>query len=110
MHPAPGEALQRVCPHCSTVAYTAEKRCPWCGGGYARRIWPALLIAAILQTAVLLGIAAALAAPVSDEVDQRLDEKIRAVQSDLDDSFGSIRRDVRAELDRRLPALPTPTP
>jgi hypothetical protein len=110
MHPAPGEALQRVCPHCSTVAYTAEKRCPWCGGGYTRRIWPALVAVALVQTVALLGIAALAAAPIGDEAERRLDDKIRAVQSDLGDSFDTIRRDVRAELDRRLPAVPTATP
>ena len=110
MHQAPGEALQRVCPHCSTVAYTTEKRCPWCGGGYTRRLWPALLVVALVQTVVLLGIAGLAAAPIGDEVDRRLDDKIRAVQSDLDDSFDQIRDDVREELDRRIPAVPTATP
>ena len=63
-----------------------------------------------MQTVVLLGIAALAAAPIGDEVDRRLDDKIRAVQADLDDSFDQIRGDVREELDRRIPAVPTATP
>ena len=104
MQQAPGEAVQRVCPRCSALAYTTDRRCPWCGGGYRRRLWPALLAVALVQTALVLGGMALVLSVAGDEVDKRLDERVGTVQRDLDDSFDQVRRDVRRELDRRLPA------
>ena len=55
MRQAPGEAVQKLCPSCSTLAYTGEPRCPWCGAGYRRRLWPGLLALLLVQTALVLG-------------------------------------------------------
>lgn len=40
----PAQALQRVCPHCSTIAATNERRCPWCRRSYTRSIAPYLAL------------------------------------------------------------------
>jgi hypothetical protein len=106
MHPARGEAVQRVCPSCSIVAYTAERRCPWCGAGYMRRIWPALLAAALLQAAIVLGGVALILAAAGEELDRRLDVRVRAVERDIDATLAGVERAVREELDRRLPPAP----
>ena len=103
MHQAPGESVQKVCPRCSTLAYTGDRRCPWCGAGYKRRLWPALLAVALVQTALLLGGLAYMLTLAGDELDSRLDDRVDRVQRELDGSLDNVRRDVRRELDRRLP-------
>jgi RNA polymerase subunit RPABC4/transcription elongation factor Spt4 len=104
MNQAPGEAVQKVCPRCSTLAYTGDGHCPWCGGSYKRRRWPALLALLVVQTALVLGGVAYLGTIAGDELDERLDDEVSRVQRDLDTSFDDVRRSVRQELDRRLPA------
>jgi hypothetical protein len=106
MEPTPGEAVQRVCPSCSTVAYTAERRCPWCGAGYRRRLWPALLAVALVQAAVLLAGMALMLVAAGDELDRRLDARVSSVEGDLERRLEEVEAAVREELDRRLPAIP----
>jgi RNA polymerase subunit RPABC4/transcription elongation factor Spt4 len=103
MNQAPGEAAQRVCPRCSTLAYTGDGHCPWCGGSYKRRRWPALLALLVVQTALVLGGVGYMLVAAGDELDSRLDDEVSRVERDLDTSFDDVRRSVRQELDRRLP-------
>ena len=103
MNQAPGEAVQKVCPRCSTLAYTGDGHCPWCGGSYKRRRWPALLALLVVQTALVLGGVAYMLMLAGDELDTRLDEEVSRVERDLDTSFEDVRQSVRQELDRRLP-------
>jgi hypothetical protein len=103
MRQAPGESVQKVCPSCSTLAYTGDRRCPWCGAGYKRRLWGPLLALLLVQTALVLGGVAYMLAVFGDEVDATLDEQVANVQRDLDESFDDVRRSLREELDRRLP-------
>jgi hypothetical protein len=106
MQNAPGEAVQRVCPACSTVAFTTAQRCPWCGAGYRRRLWPALLAVAVVQAAIVLGGVALMLAAAGNELDRRLDDAVRTVQRDVDSTLGDLQQSVRSELDRRLPPAP----
>jgi hypothetical protein len=103
MRQAPGESVQKVCPSCSTLAYTGDRRCPWCGAGYKRRLWGPLLALLLVQTALVLGGVAYMLTVFGDEVDATLDEQVSTVQRDLDDSFDDVQRSFREELDRRLP-------
>jgi RNA polymerase subunit RPABC4/transcription elongation factor Spt4 len=103
MRQAPGESVQKLCPSCSTLAFTGDRRCPWCGSSYKRRIWAPLLALMLVQTALLLGGVAYMLVVFGDEVDKTLDEQVADVQRDLDESFDDVRRVVRDELDRRLP-------
>ena len=94
---------QRLCPRCSTIARTADARCPWCGASYRRRS-PLGGIAALLTGAVvvlLAGIALMLAA-VGDAVDREIDRQVRSVQRDLDRDVGRL----QDTLDERLPRVP----
>ena len=104
MNQAPGEAVQKVCPRCSTLAYTGDRHCPWCGGGYKRRRWPALLALLVVQTVLVLGGVAYMLTVAGEEVDDKLDDEVSRVESRLDASFDEVERTVREELDRRLPA------
>ena len=104
MNQAPGEAVQKVCPRCSTLAYTGDGRCPWCGGSYKRRRWPALLGLLAVQAALLAGGVAYMLTVAADEVDSRVNEEVTRVGRELDASFLEVQRAVRNELDRRLPA------
>ncbi len=104
MHQAPGEAVQKVCPRCSTLAYTGDRHCPWCGSSYKRRAWPALLVLLLAQTALVLGGVAFMLLAAGEEVDRKLDDEVSRVEGDLDRSFDEVQKAVREELDRRLPA------
>ena len=104
MHQAPGEAVQKLCPRCSSLAYTGDRHCPWCGGSYRRRLWPALAVAVLVQSAILLGGLAYLGSVAGDELDTRLDHEVDRVERNLDRSFDDVQLSVREELDRRLPA------
>jgi hypothetical protein len=106
MQPTPGEAVQRVCPSCSTVAYSAESRCPWCGAGYRRRLWPALLAVALVHAAIVLGGVALMLVAAGEELDRRLDRQVAGVQRDLETRLEGIEGSIREELDARLPPLP----
>ena len=109
MRQTPGESVPKLCPRCGTLAFIGDRRCPWCGAGYRRRIWPALLTVALVQTVLLLGGVAYMLTLFGDELDATLDRRVERVQRDLDDSFDDVRQSVREELDRRLPA-PAPAP
>ena len=74
MRQAPGEAVQKLCPRCSTLAYTDGRRCPYCGGGYRRRLWPGLLALALVQAALVLGGVAYMLVLTGDELDRRFPE------------------------------------
>ncbi len=104
MQQAPGEAVQKVCPRCSTLAYTGDRHCPWCGASYKRRAWPGLLALLLVQTALVLGGVAAMILVAGDEAERRLDDEVSRVERDIDASFEDVQRSVREELDRRLPA------
>jgi len=104
MRQAPGEAVQKLCPRCSTLAYTGDGHCPWCGGSYRRRLWPTLLALLLVQAALVLGGTAYMLTVFGDELDRTLDEQVGGVERDLDRSFEDVQQSVREELDRRLPA------
>src|SRR5690242_20523640 len=102
MHQAPGEAVQKVCPRCSTLAYTGDRHCPWCGGAYKRRMWPALFVLLLVQTALVLGGVAAMFVYAGQRVDEKLDDEVSRVEREFDSSFDRVEDAVRQELDRRL--------
>ena len=103
MRHAHREPVQKLCPSCSALAHTAERRCPWCGASYRRRVWPGLIVLLLVQSALVLGGVAYMLTVVGDEVDEQLDSEVDRVERDLDRSFEDVRRSVREELDRRLP-------
>jgi RNA polymerase subunit RPABC4/transcription elongation factor Spt4 len=108
MREAPTEAVQKLCPSCSTLSYTREGRCPWCGAGYRRHRWAGLIALLLVQTALILGGLAYMLTVAGDELDRRLDDRVGEVESDLEDSFDAVERSVREELDRRLPETTAP--
>jgi len=97
------EPVQKLCPSCSTLAHTAERRCPWCGASYTRRFWPGLIALLLVQSALLLGGVAYMLTVFGEELESELDTQVERVERDLDTSFDDVRRSVREELDRRLP-------
>jgi RNA polymerase subunit RPABC4/transcription elongation factor Spt4 len=103
MRQAPGESVQKLCSSCSTLAYTGDRRCPWCGSGYRRRVWPGVLALVLVQTALLLGGIAYMGLIAGEEAESRLDTRVERVERDIDRSFDDVERAIREELDRRLP-------
>ena len=99
--------MQRVCPTCARISYETAARCPYCGSSFRRR---GLLAMALLLTAfsiVILGGIALLLIAAGNEFDRRVDRQVERVHREFRGDFESIRREVRQELDRRLPS-PTP--
>ena len=101
--------VERVCPHCARISYEDGRRCPYCGRSFRRS--GLLPIAAMLTVwaVVVLGGVAAMFVVAGREVDEQLDREVERVERELDRNFSTIQRDVREELDRRLPE-PTATP
>ena len=100
---------QRACPHCSTIARTADTRCPFCRRAYRRRSpLPALAAALALAVAATLGGVALMLQSFGDSLDRELDEQVDVVQRDFDRDVRRLERRIEEELDRRLPAPPAP--
>jgi hypothetical protein len=108
MRQAPGESVQKLCPSCSTLSYTGDRRCPWCGAGYRRRLWPGLAALLLVQALLILGGVAVMAEVASEVAQDRFERRVDRVERDLDASFDEVQRSVREELDRRLPEEPAP--
>jgi hypothetical protein len=103
-------AVQRVCPHCARISYADGRRCPYCGRSF-RRSNGLLPIAAMLTVfaVVVLGGVALMFVAAGREVEDQLDREVQRVERELERNFDGIQRDVREELDRRLPE-PTASP
>lgn len=103
-------AAQRVCPHCARISYATGRRCPYCGGGFRRSVLTAIAAMLVVFAAVVLGGVFLMLVAAGNEVDRQLEREVQRVERELERNFDGIRRDVREELDRRLPATPTPAP
>ncbi len=106
----PAPALQRVCPHCATISVTAERNCPWCRRPYSRRLLLYVALFALVQTAVTIGAVALLLTVFGDTLETELDEQVEVVQRDFEKEIDGldtrVRRELRRELDQRLPKQP----
>jgi hypothetical protein len=104
MHaPSAAQPPQRVCPHCSTLARTADARCPFCRGPYRRRsTLPALAAGLILTLAATLAGVALMLQSFGDSLDRELDDQVDVVQRDFDRDVRGLERRIEQELDRRL--------
>ncbi len=103
-----GQALQRVCPHCSTIAVTPERSCPHCRRSYFRgSVLPWVAALALLQTALTIGAVAYLLSTFGDALEIELDDQVQVVQRDFEQEIDGldrrVRRELRRELDARLP-------
>ena len=98
-----------MCPHCARISYDSGRRCPYCGRSFRRSI--VLPVAALLTVfaLVILGGTLAMLVAFGNELDGQLDREVQRVERQLESNFDGIQRDVREELDRRLPE-PTPSP
>jgi hypothetical protein len=108
--PSPGAPPQRVCPHCATVAYSAERHCPFCGRSYKRRVLPAVAAMLLVTAAVILGGVALMLVAAGNEFDRRINRQVDRVQDDFSSEVNRLDRRIRRQLDERLPATPTATP
>ena len=101
--------VERVCPHCARISYEDGRRCPYCGRSFRRS--GLLPIAAMLTVfaAVVLGGMALMLVVAGREAEDHLDREVQRVERELERNFDGIQRDIREELDRRLPE-PTAVP
>ena len=109
MATSPSQQRQRVCPHCSSLAVTPAASCPWCGRSYTRgRVLPWIALLALVQTAVVIGAVALLLVTFGDTLDRELDVAVTDVQRDFEEELDTldarVRRELRRELDLRLPS------
>lgn len=104
---APTDATpQRACPHCATLAYTADPRCPYCRRPYRRRTLLAVAAMLLVTAAAVLGGVAYMLTAFGEELDSELDRQVRTVQDDFSRDVRGLSRDLRSELERRLPQAP----
>ena len=106
-----GQAPQRVCPKCSTVARTVDAHCPYCGSSYRRRgPWLGIAFATLFATAaILLGVLAMLV-DFGDQLDNELEDQVDVVQRDFDRDVRRLEDRIEGELDERLPPSTTTSP
>lgn len=106
---SPSSTPQRVCPHCATVSFTAGRSCPACGRSFRRHPLAAIAAMLLVTAAAVLGGVALLLLEVGASLESELDRQVRTVQEGFDDDVRGLQRDLREELDRRLPtAAPAP--
>jgi hypothetical protein len=103
-----GAPPQRVCPHCATIAYSAEADCPFCGRSYRRRILPGVAALLFVTAVLILGGVALLLVAAGQEFDRRTNRQIDRVQGQFGRDVDRLERRIQRELDQRLPASPTP--
>jgi hypothetical protein len=106
--PPTAAPAQRVCPHCARIAHTDDRRCPFCGRAYNRKLLPKLALLLLVFTAGTLGGVAAMLAAFGDRLETELDTRVGTVEADLDRSVRDLGDDIRQELERRLPQTTTP--
>jgi hypothetical protein len=99
--PPTAAPAQRVCPHCARIAHTDDRRCPFCGRAYNRRLLPKLALLLVLFAVGVLGGVAALLAAFGDRLETELDTRVTTVQRDLDRSVEDLGDEIREEIDRR---------
>jgi hypothetical protein len=103
---APGPP-QRLCPRCSSLSYTGDARCPYCGAAFRRRsLVPAILLASLITAAASIGGTYLILTEFGDQLDTELEEQVDVVQRDLDRDVRRIERSFERELDERLPGVP----
>ncbi len=98
---------QRVCPHCATVSFTAGPRCPACGRGFRRHTLLGVAALLLVTSAIVLGGVALLLVEFGNSLETELDRQVRSVQDGFDDDVRGLQRELREELDRRLPTAPS---
>jgi hypothetical protein len=103
------QPVQRVCPRCARISFESGARCPYCGGSFQRRgLLGFALLLAVFAIVILGGVGLMLVA-AGNEFDRRINREVDRVHREFETDFDGIRREVREELDRRLPS-PTPSP
>jgi hypothetical protein len=106
--PPTAAPAQRVCPHCARIAHTDDRRCPFCGRAYNRRVLQKLALLLVLFAAGILGGVAAMLAAFGDRLETELDTRVTTVQRDLDRSVEELGDDIREEIDRRFTQTTAP--
>src|SRR5262245_35084223 len=108
--PSPGAPPQRVCPHCATLAYSAESHCPFCGRSYRRRIVLPIAALLLVTAAVVLGGVAVMFVAAGNELDRRIDRQVEGVEDDFGTDVDRRERRMRRGVDDLLRVTPTRTP
>ena len=107
---SPGQAPQRLCPRCSTIARTVDAHCPFCGSAYRRRgPWGGVAFATLLATAAILGGIVLILVQVNQRLQDELDQQVGVVQRDLDRQVSRLQNRFERDLDQRLPPATTST-
>ena len=103
------QPVQRVCPHCARISFERGARCPYCGGSFQRRALLGFAVLLAVFAVVVLGGFGLMLLAAGREFDRRVGREVDRVHREFRTDFDGIRREVREELDRRLPS-PTPSP
>ncbi len=105
-----GAPPQRVCPKCARISWATGPQCPYCTAKFRRSPGVAPWMLALTAAVVLLGVGLMFYITI-----QEVDDRVNSVRGQIDRSIGTLRTDVRKELDARIPpggfgGVPTPAP
>jgi hypothetical protein len=106
--PPTAAPAQRVCPHCARIAHTDDRRCPFCGRAYNRRLLAKITLLLVLFAAGILGGVAAMLTAFGDRLETELDTRVGTVERELDRSVQELGDEIREEIDRRFPETGAP--
>ena len=94
---------ERVCPHCSTLARTTDRRCPFCRRSYYRSGPGAIAgMLAVAVIVVLAGTAALMLLLLLPTLESELASQVEIVQSDLERQLRDLEGVVSDEFDQRF--------
>ena len=106
--PPTAAPAQRVCPNCARIAHTDDRRCPFCGRAYNRRLLAKITLLLVLFAAGILGGVAAMLTAFGDRLETELDTRVGTVERELDRSVQELGDEIREEIDRRFPQTTAP--
>jgi hypothetical protein len=106
--PPTAAPAQRVCPNCARIAHTDDRRCPFCGRAYNRRLLAKITLLLVLFAAGILGGVAAMLTAFGDRLETELDTRVGTVERELDRSVQQLGDEIRGEIDRRFPQTTAP--
>ena len=102
-----GAPPQRVCPNCARISWATGPNCPYCTARFRHSpaVTPWMLAAAAAVVLIGVGVMLLIA---SNELDNKLNDRVDQVNREIDAQFEQLRREVEAR--GSVTPVPTPTP
>jgi type II secretory pathway pseudopilin PulG len=110
MEGSAGAPPQRVCPKCARLSWATGPRCPYCRGRFRRRTTSTIAWMLVVAVIAVLAGMGAMFVIAGNIFQNRLDDRVSAVQRDFDTSLNRVRTDVQSQLNANGVPSVTPVP